>query len=68
MNERDISRRALLKGSAALAGLLALGVPLEALEVAAANGEVVIPWLDQPEPSPDPDIQLVWEELGTYLT
>ena len=45
MNEREISRRALLQGSAALASLLALGVPLEALEVEAANGEVVIPWL-----------------------
>ncbi len=68
MNEREISRRVLLKGGAALAALLALGLPLEALEVQAASGEVVIPWLDQPPPAPFPDIQLVWEELGSYLT
>ena len=54
MNEREISRRALLQGSAALAALVALGFPLEALEVAAANGETVVPWLDQPPPFPAP--------------
>ena len=43
MNEREISRRALLQGSAALAGLVALGFPLEALEVEAAAGEEVVP-------------------------
>jgi DMSO/TMAO reductase YedYZ molybdopterin-dependent catalytic subunit len=71
MNEREISRRAMLKGSAALAALVALGFPLEALEVEAAAGEQVIPWLDQPPPFPDPDVvgtQLVWEELGAQLT
>jgi DMSO/TMAO reductase YedYZ molybdopterin-dependent catalytic subunit len=71
MNEHEISRRALLKGGAMLAGLVALGFPLEALEVAAADGEVVIPWLDQPPPFPgSPDQvakQLVWEELGSEL-
>ena len=41
MNEREISRRALLQGSAALAGLVALGFPLEALEVESAAGEEV---------------------------
>ncbi len=71
MNEREISRRALLQGSAALAGLVALGFPLEALETAVAAGEEVIPWLDQPPPNPVPEIigtQLVWEEVGDLLT
>ena len=73
MNEHEISRRALLQGGAALAALLALGLPLEALEVTAANGEEVIPWLDQrpPPPPPPPEIaatQLVWEALDSYLT
>src|SRR5918997_3173965 len=72
MNEREISRRTLLQGSAALAGLVALGVPLEALEVATAAGEVVVPWLDQPPPFPGPPeqvaTQLVWEELDALLT
>src|SRR5215216_3203250 len=72
MNEREISRRAMLKGSAALAALVAFGFPLEALEVEAAAGEEIIPWLDQPPPFPGPPeqvaTQLVWEELGTQLT
>ena len=54
MNEREISRRAMLKGSAALAALVALGFPLEALEVEAAAGEEILPWLDQPPPFPGP--------------
>jgi DMSO/TMAO reductase YedYZ molybdopterin-dependent catalytic subunit len=72
MNEHEISRRAMLKGSAALAALVALGFPLEALEVEAAAGEEVVPWLDQPPPFPgSPEqvaTQLVWEELGDQLT
>src|SRR5688500_15605885 len=74
MNEREISRRTMLQGSAVLAGLVALGFPLEALEVAAADGEVVVPWLDQPPPFPAPpeetgvDTQLIWEEVDALLT
>ncbi|MDQ5854101.1 MAG: molybdopterin-dependent oxidoreductase, partial [Chloroflexota bacterium] len=74
MNEHEISRRALLKGSAALAALLALGLPLEALEVEAASGEEVVPWLDQPPPFPAPPeetgvgTQLIWEEVGDRLS
>ena len=74
MNEREISRRALLQGSAALAGLVALGFPLEALEVESAAGEEVVPWLDQPTPFPIPPeesgvgTQLVWEEVDDLLT
>ena len=74
MDQREISRRALLQGGAALAALVALGFPLEALEVAAADGEVVVPWLDQPPPFPAPPevtgvgTTLVWEEVDALLT
>jgi DMSO/TMAO reductase YedYZ molybdopterin-dependent catalytic subunit len=72
VNNYAISRRTILKGSATLAALVALGVPLEALAAEVAPGEQVIPWLDQPPPSPLPPevvaTQLVWEELGGQLT
>jgi len=74
MDKHEISRRALLKGGAALAALVALGFPLEALEVMAADGEVVVPWLDQPPPFPAPPevtgvgTTLVWEEVDALLT
>ena len=73
MDGNDITRRAVLQGGAALAGLAALGAPLEALAAPVAADETVIPWLDQrPAPPPPPpdvaDTQLVWEELGSQLT
>lgn len=73
MDEREITRRALLQGGAALAGLAALGLPPEALAAPTAAGETVIPWLDRPDPVPEPvrDVvgtQLVWEELGSQVT
>ena len=72
MDEHEISRRAVLQGGAALAGLAALGVPQAALAAPVAAGEEVIPWADQrPTPGPPPDIadtQLVWEELGSQIT
>jgi DMSO/TMAO reductase YedYZ molybdopterin-dependent catalytic subunit len=71
MDEREISRRALLQGSAALAGLALFGAPLAALAAPVADGYEVIPWLDQPPPLPQPADaaqQLVWEELGAQLT
>jgi DMSO/TMAO reductase YedYZ molybdopterin-dependent catalytic subunit len=77
MTKHEFSRRAMLKSSAALAALAALGLPSEALAALAADaaaqaGEVVVPWLDQPPPFPgSPDqvaTQLVWEQLGAELT
>lgn len=72
MNKREISRRDMVKGSAALAALVALGAPLEALAAEVAAGETVVHWLDQPPPAPLPPevvaTQLVWEELGGELT
>ena len=72
MSERDVTRRTMLQGSAALAGLVALGFPLEVLASDAAPGEVVIPWLDQPPPFPGSSdevaTQLIWEEVDARLT
>jgi DMSO/TMAO reductase YedYZ molybdopterin-dependent catalytic subunit len=69
---QDVSRRSLLKGSgAAFAGLTVLQVAGPAPAFAQAEEEVV-PWLDQPPPSPLPPTaerqQLVWEELDAWRT
>ena len=74
MNRRGMSRRAMLvSGSTALAALtlfrldrLAQALPLE-------QGEVVLPWLDQPAEPPPPaqeiiGQQLVWEQLDSWIT
>src|ERR687891_247032 len=67
-----ISRRTLLQqGSAAVAGLSVLRVagPTYAFQTP-VMGEV-IPWLDQLEPNPVPEVivrQLDWEQLDTWLT
>lgn len=72
MTDSPISRRTLVKkGGAVAAGLSVLRVagPTAAFQTPTA-GEV-IPWLDQPEPNPVPDVivrQLTWEELDSWLT
>jgi DMSO/TMAO reductase YedYZ molybdopterin-dependent catalytic subunit len=72
MAHREISRRTLLKGgSTALAELTVLRVagPKQAF---GHSGDEVIPWLDQPPPSPLPPANignlLVWEEVNSWLT
>ena len=68
MENQHISRRALLKGGAASAGLTMVQVtgPTPAF---GQSGEEVIPWLDQPPPPvPPPTIVgnlLVWEALDS---
>jgi DMSO/TMAO reductase YedYZ molybdopterin-dependent catalytic subunit len=74
MDTRGISRRkALLTASTALAALAFLR--LERLVAAAPlqQGEVVLPWLDQPAELPPPaqaaiHQQLVWEQLDSWIT
>ena len=72
MTSSAISRRTLMnRGGAALAGLSVLRVagPTAAFQTP-ATGEV-IPWLDQPEPNPVPEVivqQLDWEQLESWLT
>jgi DMSO/TMAO reductase YedYZ molybdopterin-dependent catalytic subunit len=72
MENQKITRRSLLKGGGtAFAGLAALRVagPTEAF---GHSGDEVVPWLDQPPPSPLPPANignlLVWEELDSWLT
>jgi DMSO/TMAO reductase YedYZ molybdopterin-dependent catalytic subunit len=71
MEHHGISRRTLLKGGAALAGLTVLRVagPTRAF---GQPGEEVIPWLDQPPPGPFSPANvgnlLEWEALDSWLT
>ena len=72
MTSSAISRRTLLQqGSAAMAGLSVLRVagPTSAFQTP-VTGQVV-PWLDQPEPNPEPEAivrQLEWEQLDSWIT
>ncbi len=72
MEPRDISRRTILKGGAAVvAGLSVLRLAGPAHAFPSRSGAEVIPWLDQPEPNPVPEVivrQLDWEQLDSWLT
>jgi len=72
MTPTPISRRTLLKhGGVGLAGLSVLRVAGPAHAFPLAQDAIVIPWLDQPEPNPVPEVivrQLDWEELDSWLT
>ncbi len=76
MDGNEVTRRAVLRGGAGLAGLAMLGAPagaVEALGAPAAAGESVVPWLDQPAAIPPPargvlGYPLVWEELDSQIT
>lgn len=67
----DVSRREfLVTGSAAFTALLLLQGS-RASAFPPRNGEIVIPWLDQPIENPDPQgiqTQLVWEDLESWIT
>jgi DMSO/TMAO reductase YedYZ molybdopterin-dependent catalytic subunit len=74
METSDVSRRALLKGGgAAVAGATVLQVsgPTQAF-AANPDDEEVLPWQDQPDPSPEPPTALYnlleWEDLDSWLT
>lgn len=65
---KAMTRRNLLKGSGAAAGLTVMHVagPMRAF---GQTGEVVIPWLDQPDPLPagaPTGILLKWEEISRF--
>ncbi len=72
MAQSEMSRRRLLKqGGSAIAGLSVLRVagPTYAFQTP-VTGEI-IPWLDQPEPNPVPEVivrQLTWEQLDSWIT
>jgi len=72
MSHSDVSRRGLLKGGAtALAGLSVLHVAGPEQAFGQTGGEV-IPWLDQPPPSPAPPEVvgklLDWQTLNSWTT
>jgi DMSO/TMAO reductase YedYZ molybdopterin-dependent catalytic subunit/membrane-associated phospholipid phosphatase len=71
MTSSTPSRRTMLKGGAALAGLSALRLVGPTHAFGAQTGGEVIPWLDQPDENPVPEVivrQLEWEELDDWLT
>jgi DMSO/TMAO reductase YedYZ molybdopterin-dependent catalytic subunit len=64
-------REVITTGTAALAAMTFLQSSRIARAFPSRPGEAVIPWLDQPEPNPDPvgiQNQLVWEELDSWVT
>lgn len=70
MKNHVISRRALLKGGAALAGVTMTQVA-GPTRLFGQGGEQTLSWLDQPPPNPVPNITgnlLKWEELNSRLT
>ena len=72
MTPWGISRRTLVKqGGAALASLSVLRLAGPAHAFPGAQDAAVIPWLDQPEPNPVPEVivqQLDWEQLDSWIT
>ena len=76
MDRPVLTRREALKaGAAGAVGLSVLTVAGPATAASPAQGAdtVVVPWLDQPPPVPEPaqgviQRQLVWEELDTRIT
>ena len=72
MTRSAISRRTLVRqGGAALAGLSVLRLAGPARAFQDEPGGEVVPWLDQPEPNPEPEAivrQLEWEQLDSWLT
>ncbi len=72
MTPSAFSRRMLAKqGVAALAGLSVLRLAGPAHAFPRTQDAVLIPWVDQPEPNPVPEVivqQLDWERLDSWLT
>jgi DMSO/TMAO reductase YedYZ molybdopterin-dependent catalytic subunit len=68
----DLHRRDILvHGGVALATLAAFSSARSATAFPTRPGDVVIPWLDQPDPNPVPEViqtQLVWEDLDAWIT
>lgn len=68
----DLYRREFIaQGGAALAALAVFYSARSANAFPGRPGEVILPWLDQPDPNPVPDViqtQLVWEDLDSWVT
>jgi DMSO/TMAO reductase YedYZ molybdopterin-dependent catalytic subunit len=64
-------RQAILQGGAAVAGVSVLRLAGPAHAFQRQTGSEVVPWLDQPEPNPVPEVivqQLDWEQLDSWIT
>lgn len=72
MTRSEVTRRqVLLQSGAAVAGLSVLRLAGPAHAFQAQTGGEVIPWLDQPEPNPVPEVivqQLDWEQVDSWIT
>lgn len=66
----DLNRRDIIIGSSAALASYAVLHASPVNTFPSRPGEIVIPWLDQPPPLDDPTVgpQLIWEELGTWIT
>jgi DMSO/TMAO reductase YedYZ molybdopterin-dependent catalytic subunit len=71
MQDRKLSRRELLVAGGATIATMALLNSRLAFAAPLRQGDEVLPWLDQPEENPVPEVidnQLVWEEVDAWLT
>ena len=71
MQHHTLSRRELLVAGGATLATMALFNSRLAQAAPLRQGEVVLPWLDQPEENPVPEVidnQLVWEEVDSWIT
>jgi DMSO/TMAO reductase YedYZ molybdopterin-dependent catalytic subunit len=71
MQNHTLSRRELLVAGGATLATMALLNSRLAQAAPLRQGEVVIPWLDQPEENPVPEVidnQLIWEEVDSWIT
>ncbi len=68
MSEQAMSRRSLLAQSGGVLAGLALADIARAYPARA--GETLVPWIDQPPPSPNPAVANLrtWEELDSWIT
>ena len=67
----ETSRRAFVRGGAAVSGLTLMNAPFLAQAFPSRKGEEVVPWLDQPAANPIPDEVrnlLQWQEFDSWLT
>lgn len=71
MQNSTLSRRELLVAGGATLATMALFNARLAQAAPLRQGEVVLPWLDQPAENPVPEVidnQLVWEEVDSWIT
>ncbi|GIK39141.1 MAG: hypothetical protein BroJett011_29740 [Chloroflexota bacterium] len=71
MQKSTLSRRELLAAGGATLATMALFNARFAVAAPLQPGDEILPWLDQPEENPVPEVidnQLVWEELDSWIT